>query len=298
MDEGKGWPAIFVLFLIMAGAFLLSYFDKIDKASAELETSKAQMEQSQRALENSRQVFASRSLLGVKAQAYQAQIQAATVRLDSAERKNEEAEKTARRVEGEISYLIGAIKKIAEKAREETAKIEIPELRLQNGQVLKNMRLRKIEGNTCSYIHSEGIGSMQVSELPSAVVERIQAGPDSIMGRLEILAAEMGMGQNPGLNASASDSKPQLLALRRRITDLESRIASTTAHKNKLEAEVREHDLNILKEQGRNGPTFNLRTLRDVAEGNAGMSRVDLNKLETELKNLRRQEQELLNSRP
>lgn len=298
MDENKAWAPIIVLLLIVSGAFVLFYFDKVDKAAAELDVSKLQLQQAMAALETQQRFQSTRAAQSEKNKGLLLQIQSAEARLAEAEKKHDAAESKRRQIEDNLRSLSEAVKKQAETALERMMETEYPEVRLATGRVLKKVRLRKLEDTKCSFVHSDGIGTASLSELPADLLERIDIGPSAIAPRLKQLEVELGLAVQPVQSASSSDRDGRLDMVRRRIAELESRVASTTAHKNRLEDEVRDIDVRIIRESGLGGSTFNLRTLRDVAEGNAGMVRNQLTLLETDLKKLRQSEEALLNPSP
>jgi hypothetical protein len=286
MDENKAWAPIIVLLVIMSGAFVLFYFDKVDKAAAELDVSMLQFQQAKAALESQQRLQSTRAAQAEKSKSLLLQIQSAEARLAEAEKKQDAAESKRRLIEGDLRYLSEAVRKQAETTLERIAETEFPEIRLSSGRVLKNVRLRKLDDTRCSFVHSDGIGTAMLSELPADLLERIDVGPAGIAIRLKELEVELGLVAQPAQTAS-NGSSTRLEMVRRRMAELESRIASTTAHKNKLEDEVRELGVKIVQMSGRGGSTFNLQTLRDVADGNAGMARNELTLLESELKKLR-----------
>jgi septal ring factor EnvC (AmiA/AmiB activator) len=286
MDENKAWAPIIVLLVIMSGAFVLFYFDKVDKAAAELDVSMLQLQQAKAALESQQRLQSTRAAQAEKSKSLLLQIQSAEARLAEAEKKQDAAESKRRLIEGDLRYLSEAVRKQAATTLERIAETEFPEIRLSSGRVLKNVRLRKLDDTKCSFVHTDGIGTAMLSELPADLLERIDVGPAGIAIRLKELEVELGLVAQPAQTAS-NGSSTRLEMVRRRMAELESRIASTTAHKNKLEDEVRDLGVKIIQMSGRGGSTFNLQTLRDVAEGNAGMTRNELTLLESELKKLR-----------
>lgn len=293
MDENKAWAPIIVLLLIVLGAFVLFYFDKVDKAAAELDVTKLQLQQAMAALETQQRFQSARTAQSEKSKGLLLQIQSAEARLVEAEKKHDAAESKRRLIEGDLRYLSEAVKKQAETVLVRMMEKEFPEVRLSTGHVFNNVRFRKLTGEKCSFVHSDGIGTAGLTELPADLLESIDAGPAGIATRLKQLEVELGLAVQPVQSTSSSGQEGRLSMVRRRIAELESRITGTTAHKNKLEDEVRDLDVKIIRESGLGGSTFTLRTLRDVAEGNAGMVRNELTLLESELKKLRLEEQKL-----
>lgn len=292
MDEDKAWAPIIVLLLIVSGAFVLYYFDKVDKAAAELDVARLQLQQARATLETQQRLQSARTLQSEKNKGLLMLVRSAEDRIKEAETKHDAAESKRRLIEGDLRYLSDAAKKQAETSMKQMVETEFPEVRLSTGQVFKNVRFRKIDENKCSFVHSDGIGTSALSELPATLLERIDAGPVGIAMRLRQLEFELGLAAQPAEPAT-NDSHDRLGMVRRRVAELESQITSTSAHKNRLEDEVRQLDTRIARESALGGATFNLRTMRDVAEGNAGMVRNQITLLESELKKMKVEEEKL-----
>lgn len=295
MDEARFWPPLLVLGFIVVGVFCFSYFDKVDKAEVALETTKSLVEQARRNLTTRQEEMAVRLRISKKSQSITAEIQAAQARISQANKMLEDARHKQDTVETDLRLLVNSVNAVAAKNRVELATTEIPELNLKTGAMLKNVKLKKFDDSSCSYIHSEGIGSMHLADLPADIAIKLDVGPQSITARLRLLQQEADPSSVVSKPDSTASSKA-LAAIRQRISDLESRIASVSSHKVKLESEVRDLELQIQKEENKGGYTFNLRTQRDIAEGNAGMVRTDLLKLEAELKRLKKEEEALRNA--
>lgn len=297
MEESRYWPPIMVLMLFVVGVFCFSYFDKVDKAEVSLETARTQMDQVKSMLEPKQQILASRTALLKQNELLMTRLQTAESRLAAAEKTNATADMKQQTVEVMLRTLTESVRTTAAKNRAELIKTELAEMLLKNGLILKNVKLRKIDDESCSFFHSEGIGSARLADLPADLAEKMDVGPYSISSRLRLLEAEADP-SSAAPKADGSGKSQALTSLRKRISDLESRIASVNAHKVKIESEVRDYDMQIRADESRGKNTFNLRTLRDVADGNAGTVRNELLKLEAELKRLQKEEQALVNGPP
>lgn len=89
----------------------------------------------------------------------------------------------------ELKKLAAAVRAAVEKVQSAAADQVIPELKLQDGKVLKDAKLRKIEPGQISFTHLDGIGSVPYSQLPMDLLERLDVGSTSLVRAT--LAAEM-----------------------------------------------------------------------------------------------------------
>lgn len=284
MNESRACAPIFVLLIIISGVFTLAYFDKVDKAAAALETAKVQAGQSLGSLRATEQMLAARTALKQENQAFLTRLQLAERRLNAAEKIIATADNKQLLIESDLRNLVDSVKGITAQRLEAIKETVLHELQLKSGKILRNVRLRKFDDALCSFVHSDGIGSMPMSELPLDLLEQLNIGPESILGRLHQFQIDMGLAAP--LTTAGRTKKEPLNMLSRRAAELESRIAGASAHLARLESEVNEYDVSIMKEQTLGNPTFNIRSMRDVAVGNAGLARLNLTKLEADLKKL------------
>jgi len=104
------------------------------------------------------------------------------------QKKMELEEKVANSTE-ELKKLAAAARAAVDKVQSAAAEQVIPELKLQDGKVLKDAKLRKIEPGQISFTHLDGIGSVPFSQLPMDLLERLDVGNDSLLKAA--LAAEL-----------------------------------------------------------------------------------------------------------
>jgi hypothetical protein len=296
MNESRAGAPIFVLLIIISGVFTLAYFDKVDIAAAALETAKVQAGRSLGSIRATEQMLAARTALKQQNQAFLTQLQLAERRLNAAEKIIATADNKQLLIASDLRNLVDSVKAITAQRLEAIKETELHELQLRSGEILRKVRLRKFDDALCSFVHSDGIGSMPMSELPLDLLEQLNIGPESILGRLHQFEIDMGLAAP--LTTAGRTKKEPLNVLFRRAAELESRIAGASAHLSRLESEVNEYDISIMKEQTLGNPTFNIRSMRDVAVGNAGLARLNLTKLETDLKKLHMEMQALSQSQP
>lgn len=295
MSKGGLSTSIFAIVLLLATASVLYYFGEVDRAAAELEVSQVKLRQGAALLETKRQVLSECIARSGKNKQLQLQIRSAEGRLAQASQLDADAETRRRAFESRLRFLSAEVKNRATANRTHLLGADVREVRLASGRVLNRFRLRKLEGPKCFYTCSTGLGVVDVSELPASLRSYLDVGPTAIAAQLRQWQEILGL-----VSPVVAESDPDTGALRviqNRIARVEARIAVATAHKDSLQGEVSELDQKINQAMGRGGQTFNLRTLRDVAEGSAGMARNELAKLEAELTKLRLEEERLLAER-
>jgi hypothetical protein len=81
-----------------------------------------------------------------------------------------------------------------------------------------------------------------------------------------------------------------LVGVRKRIAQINVQIEHATKHKDKLEKEVKDYGEEMKKAESNGIPTTNISGMRDIAEGNAGMARIQVRQLQTELEKLKVEE--------
>lgn len=108
----------------------------------------------------------------------------AAARTEQLEKQKEELEKKFRALEGEFKYMSGAARDAVEKVRTSTANTAIPEIKLTDGRILKDAKIRKIEVGQISFAHSDGIGSVPFNQLPYAILDQLDVGANSFVNEI------------------------------------------------------------------------------------------------------------------
>jgi len=285
MEDGRYWPPIIILSLVIVGLFGFRYTEQLDAANNAFVDSKLVLKQAKESLEGRKELW---TIVDTAAQklilSQQKQKDAEAFQID--------ADKKQRLVEGDLRYTITSLKEAVEKVRADAVGCELSEVVLLNGTIFRNAKIRKVDDSSISFFHSTGISSVQIDLIPQDLVEKFDMGPRSLVTQLEQLETSLGNAIVPAKSDPAEN--PKLLAVRKRIAYLEIQINSTTAHKDKLEAEVRNYDTQIRTAEVKGPVPFSLRTMRDVAEGNAGTARNELKLLKTELEKLKLSESSLV----
>lgn len=96
-------------------------------------------------------------------------------------KKKDDLEQQFRRKEGEFKYLAKSIGAAVETVRTASIGEVFPEIRLTDGRVLKNARIRKINDIQVSFIHTDGTGTLAQELLPAALLRKLDLGNDSLV---------------------------------------------------------------------------------------------------------------------
>ena len=267
--------------------FAFRYMEQIDVVNAAVVDGKLILKQTHETLNGRKEVLA-------KAEAAYQKFQQATIKKELAGKIQVEADKKERRIEGDLKYTVNSFQDTVDAARNGAKGVELPELKLVSGKVYKTVKMRKADAETISIVYSEGIANIQADQLPQNFVAQYDMGPNSLSAQLQELVKST-TNSDPMQDLNALNNESELQSVRRKISRLLVQIESSTKYKDKLEGEVQEYDNQIKSTETKSTiPTFTLRNMRDVAEGNAGLARNELKALEIEMQKLKSLEAALL----
>jgi len=267
--------------------FAFRYMEQIDVVNAAVVDGKLVLKQTQESLNGRKEVLA-------KAENAYLKFQQAAVKKEMAAKNQDEADKKERRVEGDLNYTVKSFQDTADTVRNSATGVVLPELQLVGGKIYKDVKIRKADSESISVVHSEGIANIRADQLPQNLIVQYDIGPNSLSAQLLELLKNA---SNPDStkNSNASPAESELHSLRQKISHLSVQIESATKYKDKLEGEVKEYESQIKSTETKSTiPTFTLRSMRDVAEGNAGVARNELKQLEIEMQKLKSLEAALL----
>lgn len=137
-----------------------------------------------------------------------------------------------------------------------------------------------------SLMHADGIGTYAPDLLPADIQEIYDLGSNALLPQLEQLQKNLQDSSPPAITVDNSKSTNATKGQ----ASLQIAIDTATLHVKKEEAKVLDLDKEIKKAEEKRMPTFNLRTMRDIAEGTAGQARNELKKLQFELEKLKASE--------
>lgn len=178
METGKFF-FIIAFVAAVAGIFTIAhYFQGVDAANAVLIESKSKLTQLKESLAVRQEEWA-------KIEAVAAKAQEATTKEAPLVQELDELKTRHRRVEGDFKYMVKSMRSAVEKIRTDGVGVEVPEVKLQNGKVLKSAKIKKIEPAQVSFIHADGFTIVPQDMLPDDLRERFDMGSASLADALE-----------------------------------------------------------------------------------------------------------------
>ena len=276
MEDGKFWPALIMLALAVGGIFAFRYFEMYDKANSAAIDARSAVNIATEALNLRKEMWGRAGTL----------IQEVAEANERHQKAQGEADTKERLVTGDLAYLTKAMKEKVASVRMEATNTEIAAVSLRNGKNLRNARIKKVDDISATFLHSDGITTVAVGDLPAELVEKFDLGAESIVAQLERL--ERDIGSKVDVPVAVDDSN--LVGVRKRIAQINVQIEHATKHKDKLEKEVKDYGEEMKKAESNGIPTTNISGMRDIAEGNAGMARIQVRQLQTELEKLKVEE--------
>ncbi len=173
-----------LLFLAaVGGAFYgADCYRKIENAKSELTDLRPAVSQTKEALAYSKDAWEKYEALKIKAD----QAAATTAAL---KQQRESGENKLKAALEQFTALATATNEAVNKVRTGEASLAFPEIKLTDGRILKDAKVRKVEETQVSFMHSEGIGSVPVAQLPASVLEQLDLGNSSLTTAMDITAA-------------------------------------------------------------------------------------------------------------
>lgn len=198
METGKFWIAI-IFVCIVAGIFTgVHHLDSIDEANAQVSDAKSNLAQIKDAL-------TVRQAEWDRLNALAAQAQAAIAKEAPLIARRDQLQTEIRGLESDFKYMVSSIKESVEKVRSTAVGTEFPEVKLSNGKVLKNAKIKKMDLMNISFIHADGFVIATYDELPDDIRERFDMGGN---GLAEQLAAAEQTIRTARYSPSAASSIP------------------------------------------------------------------------------------------
>jgi hypothetical protein len=158
-------PVALLLFIIL-GTFCLSYFDKVDRANTEFQHAKLLTEQAQESLLARHKMLDHRNRVQSGHLANREALRLAEARFAAAEQKQLDILHRKRQIEAELDRLAITLQDAIETAKRQALGTEHLTIELRSGKKLADARLRKIDESSVSIVHSDGISSVPLAELP------------------------------------------------------------------------------------------------------------------------------------
>ncbi len=178
----------FLKFLLLLAAVLggCEYLSRTDKLNAQLGDARSLADSTKETVEARRQEWTQLNSAKDK-------LDAAMNREKAALQQRDELDQKQRKLEGEIKYLAGSMTAIVAKVRSAAIGSEIKELKLPEGGSLQNTKILKIDDDSISFLHNDGVANLTVKaeQLPPEFVQKYDLGPNSISKRLIRLMDEI-----------------------------------------------------------------------------------------------------------
>lgn len=176
--ESKIWLIIILFGMVVGIGYAAHYLTSVDNANF------AMLEQTSR-LESVKETVGIRKKSWEKLEALVAKNREVAAHHDVLVKAKDVLDTRYRKVESEIKYAAESIKNAVDKSRSNAPGTELGDVTLTNGKVLRNAKVRAVETSVISFIHADGIGSIDVNLLPADIRERYDLGETSIVAEVE-----------------------------------------------------------------------------------------------------------------
>ena len=114
-------------------------------------------------------------------------------RMTEVNRQRDLLDTKERKLTGELKYMAASMAVAVENTRKFAIGTVLPELRLPGRSALHNVKIFKINDDSVSLLHEDGVANLQAKtdELPLEIVQKYDLGPKSIHGGLQHLIDEL-----------------------------------------------------------------------------------------------------------
>ena len=178
----------FLKFLLLLAAVLggCEYLSRTDKLNA-------QLGEAHSLVASAKEIAEARRLEWTQLKSARDKLDAALKRENAALQQREELDQKQRKLEGEIKYLAASMTDIVAQIRTAAIGSVIKELKLPDGGSLQNTKILKIDDNSISFLHNDGVANLKVSteKLPQELIEKYDLGTNGLAKSLQLLEGEM-----------------------------------------------------------------------------------------------------------
>lgn len=275
-EESKSWPFIAMLGTLVGLGYTAYYLSSVDTANAMLQETKSKLAEMHEAIRLRKNSWEKTENVRFKMLQSLEQNKALLQAKDILDKRFHE-------LQGNVQFAVESMQTAVNKMRDSATGTDLGDFTLLSGKVLRGTKIRKVEERGVSLLHADGIGTFTPDQLPADFTEKFDLGPNSLLPQLEQLAADLNLSTTPTTvhnNPATADAKKGILSL-------QAAIEATTLRVAKEEQKVAALNREIEDAESKKLPTFNVRTMRDIAEGNAGQTRNELKKLKAELERLK-----------
>lgn len=159
-----------------------------------LETLKAEIAEKRNLAQATMEAIEIRKAQWQELESAKKQIEELLAREAAALQQRDTIDKTERRLTGQIKFLAASMLSAVEKVRTAAVGTTLKELRLPGRSALLNAKIMKIEDNSITFLHEDGVANLklQMDELPADLVAKYDMGSHSLAKRLQRLEKEIG----------------------------------------------------------------------------------------------------------
>ena len=178
----------FLKFLLLLAAVLggCEYLSRTDKLNA-------QLGEAHSLVASAKEIAEARRLEWTQLKSARDKLDAALKRENAALQQRDKLDQKQRKLEGEIKYLAASMTDIVAQIRTAAIGSVIKELKLPDGGSLQNTKILKIDDNSISFLHNDGVANLKVSteKLPQELIEKYDLGTNGLAKSLQLLEGEM-----------------------------------------------------------------------------------------------------------
>lgn len=175
--------ALLLLTCILGGC---EYLSRLDKLKAELAELKTRADTARETADLRRQEW-------TEIKTAKDKLDQLAARMAEIIRQRDLLDTQERKLTGDIKYMADSMTTAVEKTRAAAIGTVIPELRLPGRAALYNAKIFKINDDSISFLHEDGVANLHVSsdDLPVEFVQKYDLGPNSIHKGLQRLIGEL-----------------------------------------------------------------------------------------------------------
>lgn len=178
----------FLKFLLVVAAIIggCDYLSRTDRLSARLSELKSQSLQIRQAVDERKQEWHGLQIASDK-------VKSILHREQELQKQQDALGQKQRSLEGQIYYLSAAMDEAVKQVRSQAIGTLLPELRIPDREFLRNTRILKIDDNSITFLHQDGVANLHLesSSLPQDMVVKYDLGESGISRHLHQLVQQM-----------------------------------------------------------------------------------------------------------
>jgi hypothetical protein len=264
-EDSKVWIFLFLVSVLMSLGYGAHYLSSVDEANLALQESKSKLAGMNEMLFLRKNSWNESDRLINKLNA-EADKNATLIKAkDILDLRHSKAQ-------GDLKYSLESMKTSVDKTRNNAPGTEFEEITLANGKTLRGVKIRKVEEQGISLIHTDGIGTIPLDLLPDHLKEQYDLGPNALVPRIQ--KAQTGLllpkpekdsvnerphlppntpSSTPDAKSTVDDSKTKKIKLR--MAELDSRITTFSNVLEKYQTSMASHRSLASSALGRGQPS-------------------------------------------